>query len=125
MELTDTDFGLCVCRRDISLGRRGTPGDVGDAMMLCLRWSGREWLLTKPSFPSVTASDCLWRCVLRLSPAPVLGSKELGLDGWVRATPISLDKRGCGLRVLLLGVSFESPGSRAARRELLVVPETV
>ena len=93
--------------------------------MLCLRWSGREWLLAKPWFPSVVASDCLWRCVLRLSPAPVLGSKELGLDGCVRATPRSLDRRGCGLRVLLLGVSFESPGSRAARRELLVVPETV
>ena len=38
---------------------------------------------------------------------------------------MSLDNRACGLRVLLLGVSFESPGSRAARRELLLVPETV
>lgn len=83
MEFTDTVFGMCVCRRDISLGRRGTPGDVGAATILCLRWSGREWLLAKPWFPSVVASDCLWRCVLRPSPAPVLGSVVLGLEGCV------------------------------------------
>jgi hypothetical protein len=81
----------CECRRGASLGRLGTPGDVGTlTVALGFRWSGRDEELVKPSWFTTIARECL--CAARLEPS------VRGVVGCVCAelTPSDLfDFRGC------------------------------
>ena len=108
------------CRRGGSLGRRGTPGDVGmlaaGGTSLCC-CTGSEAVLLNPSLLSVTARDC--RCDETFLPS------VRGVLGCVRGAAAPLKSIADGRFGLRRPACFESPEPGRTFFDVLVLPVTV